>query len=337
MANSALYFPYIDVPQTQWLFRVLLYWDTIKSIVPIDYVNAPEQHSAEMRELLAAGLVEPVMPSEYISDIDRFGDGFLSFVEHRQRGLRRLKAGKPGKHEEGAMLLHVEKLGRVGDALVDRSLAERAGYPWFRVQRWVAVSFMAYLAAVLGQQHGVEADPVTFDRSSLFVLGGSPSKLVHARRSRARTLMLRSLLPRPKANLDLHSIVRFKERHTDALRRFRSAVELECIALAQIDDAASRHERALLVSDVLRNEIEDLSEAMRLQWGRTVLGGLAAVLGDSLALALAPQSPAGVRVGASLSLAATVCQSLVALQERRRTLSKPMAYGALVSRTFGSH
>jgi hypothetical protein len=29
MADSVLYFPSIRVPETEWLTRVLLYWDTV--------------------------------------------------------------------------------------------------------------------------------------------------------------------------------------------------------------------------------------------------------------------------------------------------------------------
>lgn len=335
MANSALYFPYIDVPQTQWLFRTLLYWDTVKSIVPYDYVSDPAHHGPSMRELLSAGLVEPVIPGMYIPDIEHFGGRFLLYVERRKHEALRFKPDKLRQRDAQTILLHVEKLGRVGDQLVDLGLAERTGYPWFRVQAWVGRAFMAYLAAILGRQPGVEADPVTFDRSSLSVLGGSPHARVNRRMSRARTMLLRQLLPRPKAELDLHSIVRFKERHSESLRRFRSAVEMECIDIAQIDDEFLRQERVRLISEKLQAEIGEVSEAMRLQWKPVILGSLTAVLGGSLGLVLTPVDQLGVRIGAGVSLAGAIYQSLDPLRDRREALSTPLAYGAIAKREFG--
>ena len=32
--DTALYFPYISVPQGSWFTRVLLYWDGVASVVP---------------------------------------------------------------------------------------------------------------------------------------------------------------------------------------------------------------------------------------------------------------------------------------------------------------
>jgi hypothetical protein len=41
MADSVLYFPSTRVPETGWFTRVLLYWDSVGTIVPAEYLDDP--------------------------------------------------------------------------------------------------------------------------------------------------------------------------------------------------------------------------------------------------------------------------------------------------------
>jgi len=335
MANSALYFPYIDVPPAQWLFKALLYWDSVKSIVPLEYLHNPERHSHGMRELLLTGLVEPVVPGMYLDNINRFGHAFLSYVDRRRRAAGRSTRGGTRLQGDDFALIHVEKLGGVGEGLVERELAESVGYPWYRVRSWAARAFMAYLAGVLGKIPEIDADPLTSDRGSLALLGGSSSS-VYRRRMEARSVLMRRLLPHPVAVLDLHDIVRFKERHSEALCRFRRQIELECIAIAQIEDETLRRDRTSIISEELSEEIGNLSEAMRLQWGKVLLSSLTAVLGAVGGFVLVPTTQVDARIAAGSALAATVYQALDPVRDRQNALRAPLAYGALAWKQFGA-
>lgn len=42
MSNKILYFPYINVPDTAWFSRMLLYWDEVGAIIPYDFIDNPE-------------------------------------------------------------------------------------------------------------------------------------------------------------------------------------------------------------------------------------------------------------------------------------------------------
>jgi hypothetical protein len=44
-----------------------LYWDKISAIVPFEFYHHPEKLTPFMRELLSNGLVQPIIPTEYIS------------------------------------------------------------------------------------------------------------------------------------------------------------------------------------------------------------------------------------------------------------------------------
>lgn len=50
--NNLLYYPYINLPNTDWTIRALLYYDNIGSIVPTQYFHEPEQYEPFMREVI---------------------------------------------------------------------------------------------------------------------------------------------------------------------------------------------------------------------------------------------------------------------------------------------
>lgn len=62
--NKILYFPYISVPRDPWLFRTLLYWDEVGSIVPMSFLENPEGLTPFMRELVREQLVTQIIPME---------------------------------------------------------------------------------------------------------------------------------------------------------------------------------------------------------------------------------------------------------------------------------
>ena len=90
MRSNALYFPYIALPQDSWTTKALLYWDKLSSIVSMDYLDHPEQMSAFMRTLLTEGLVQPVIPAQFIYQVERFDTSFIELVENRLRRIRRI-------------------------------------------------------------------------------------------------------------------------------------------------------------------------------------------------------------------------------------------------------
>src|SRR5690606_30611105 len=85
MRSNALYFPYIALPQDSWTTKALLYWDKLSSIVPMDHLDRPERMSEFMRTLLAEDLVEPVIPAQFIHQVERFDAAFIDLIDTRLR------------------------------------------------------------------------------------------------------------------------------------------------------------------------------------------------------------------------------------------------------------
>ena len=63
--SNLLYYPYINLPNTDWTIRALLYYDNISSIVPTQYFNEPEQYEPFMREVIQNELIDPINPMAF--------------------------------------------------------------------------------------------------------------------------------------------------------------------------------------------------------------------------------------------------------------------------------
>lgn len=64
--NNLLYYPYINLPNTDWAIRALLYYDNISSIVPTQYFYEPEQYEPFMREVIQNELIHPINPMDVL-------------------------------------------------------------------------------------------------------------------------------------------------------------------------------------------------------------------------------------------------------------------------------
>lgn len=343
MSDNAIYFPYINVPKTDWFFRVLLYWDRVQSIVPHDYAHDLGKLEPYMQELVAANLVEPILPLEYINKIPHFSESFLRYVDNRLS----IEENKPNNEKffinKHVQQLHIEKLQNIAEELQKRRLAFPMIYPWYGVAPWVADAFMAYLAAALGRLEDINADPVTNNVHSfmLFNKDAKSKDVVFARkrRSEARQILLTNIFPAPRQAITLKEIIDFKEKHGDALRGFRTLIEKKCIELAVIEDDLLRQEQIANTLSEIQQEIQDISILFRERWKHILFVDLMPLLNvaSSVGTISANQAwpsvvPSVVTVGCTL--ATTVYQAFSNRQQQAATFKKPLAYATFARRVF---
>ncbi len=166
--KSVLYYPYIRVPETPWFSRVLLYWDSVGSIVPGDYLEEPGRLGPYMQSLVKEGLVRQVVPGYYLGMVPNFKDAFLNYLDNRPKDKERKKREEFFRiHSESLRGddIHMKKLQDLGEELVKRGIARKQKQedsPWYEVEQGVARDFMAYLAGVLGQTAGQFASDEEF-------------------------------------------------------------------------------------------------------------------------------------------------------------------------------
>lgn len=317
MRNNALYFPYIEVPDDVWTTRVLLYWDKLSSIVPMDYIDKPSKFHGYMASLVHEGLVIQVIPAYYIYRLNDFEENFIRYIEHRISRIRH------PRYECKRKLVHVEKLGNLPHWLIENGLAVEYRYPWYKVDSWVADAFMAYLAASLGGIDEVDAAPITNNMriSNLFSRLG-------ANISREREFLLGRLLPIPQEKPSVHSLIKFKEKYGYLLPPLRERIELLSGELGAISDHSQRRARANVVVNELRERLREVESAMKVSWRDIAFGTFMPLLGAGGSFyATEPSQQILAGSAAGLTFASTVYQTINNFRARESALkNNPLAY-----------
>lgn len=322
MRNNALYFPYIEVPDETWTTRVLLYWDKLSSIVPMDYIVNPGLLSPHMRDLVHEGLVHQVSPANYIYRFQGYEENFINYL------ARRLPRMRP-QHGRVKTRIHIEKLGELPRWLLAHGLAEPADYPWYEVEGWVANAYMAYLASTLGSIDEIDSAPVT-DNVGMSRFFGAFSRNSGIEREE----LLKTLLPVPAEKVPLDSLIRFKEKYGHLLPPLREKIELLSMELGAIQDLRQRLARAKSVAHEWNEQIREIEAAMEFNWKHIISVNFLPLLGAGGSFYATDPAQQLVAAGsAGISFAGTAYHTINSLHENNRRINnKPLAYLALARR-----
>ncbi len=174
--GEALYYPYIRFRRLSWVCQALLYWDRITRIVPS---GSGVDDTWWFHELRQADLIRDHLIYQPPDDVR---DAFLALISDERDALRERYAlpSRLDMNESptivddaqvGRSVVFGQKLGSVGDALVDAGLARRArdGYRYYLHDRLADV-YMMSLADSLSQTDGYE--PLTDDGASVIAVHG---------------------------------------------------------------------------------------------------------------------------------------------------------------------
>lgn len=256
MRNKVLYFPYIDVPNSVWFTRILLYWDEVGAIVPYNFIKRPNKLDRHTRSLVRSYLVKQVIPGMHLHRIPNFRSSFLDYIESLGRKLEeRRRAFRLNLPIRNCSKVHIEKMESIGDALVEIGLAKNNIYPWYYVETETANEFMTYLAATLGNLNELSYIPVTDSLKHLeqFANSSSPDLEAETQISNLRIEVLENLFPAPSKPLSAQEIEAFKSKHGDLLSDFRRYVEREIVTIADINDEALKQRRV----SIFKSEIDE--------------------------------------------------------------------------------
>jgi hypothetical protein len=260
MESSVLYYPFIRVPESDWLTRILLYWDSVGTIAPYEFLQEPERLGPHTQGLVREGLIQPVFPADYVHNLAGFEEEFLGFLHSVGPELEsRRERFQAGQHAP----IHLEKLGALAQSLTDLRLAREDGN-WSLVELETAEEFMAYLASVLGQLPVVHAVPVSDRDSGIARLAGpSPDSRTEARLKSLRMAVIEDVFPSPSGPLEAADIAVFKRNHGDLLKRFRLEVEKEVIRLADLENEELRQAAARNLSDRIQEDIREIESKLQ--------------------------------------------------------------------------
>ncbi|MFQ1645185.1 hypothetical protein ACK39F_08365 [Aeromonas veronii] len=333
MRDNALYFPYISLPNEKWTIKTLLYWDRLSSIVPMEYINAPDQLSPFMRLLVQENLVEQIFPAQHLYQIPDFETCFIKMIEHRTKNNNGFANNKTMMHHEkinSRTLIHAEKMGSIPDFLIDSGLASRTDrWAWFEVDTRIANLFMAYLASCLGALDEVNAAPVTNQvRFSSIITPPSisaNSNSVH--HHKARDVILHSLLPTPDERVSLDQLLRFKSDYGHLLPLLRRKIEAHCASVAILPNVNDRLNLTKQFIFECMDDVNEITEAMKPTWKKITLGSIAPLFGAGFTLEATNTNDELAYAGAALSFAAAAYQAISSIRGSRvNQLKKPLAY-----------
>lgn len=334
MRDNALYFPYISIPNEKWTIKTLLYWDKLSSIVPVDHINAPDQLSPFMRQLVQEDLVKQIFPSNHLYQIEDFEICFIRMIERQFKNERKNTNNKTRVHNEkliGISLIHEEKMGAISDFLIERGLASRTeNWSWFEVDPKIANLFMAYLATCLGALEEVNAAPVTNKTRFSSIItppnrsSDNPKNIHH---HKARDVILHSLLPTPNESVSLDQLLRFKSDYGHLLPSLRRKVEAHCASIAILPNADDRLNSTKQFIEECTNDINEITEAMKPTWKKITFGSITPLFGAGFTLHATNINDETAYAGAAFTFAATAYQAISSIRGNRiNQLKKPLAY-----------
>jgi hypothetical protein len=354
MADRALYFPYMRVPDSPALTRVLLYWDELGVIWP---AAAPPPRTERMKALVGSGLVVQV-------DLGRLQDPWKPYSEFlrllQDSGIARDLWNRTAPGERGEPVVSENEMEEFPAAFADESSrvfqihvakspdefslwsqieawggarpAETAD--WMLVERRVGLLYLAVLAAHVGRAEGMA--PITDRGQLLSRMGVGRGGLTTLELfDRMRGAVIRDALPAPSDPVSVRDLVAFKERHRELLRSFRRYVERELVECARERDEDLRSMMLVELASEIRDRVAELHAKMSERRWPTVPGLLCAAVSSAPA---AFQAATGSDAIAAASVATTALAEVMrsALTGPLAAIEgSPMAYAALAQQEFG--
>lgn len=223
--NKILYYPYINLPQTDWTLRTLLYYDNVGSIAPQEYFYSPDKnYDPFMLDLVRNELVIPIDPIRSLDNPWEVSNPFLEFLqgkafnlEARRRNFREGKFGRIHQDKFGGARIHADKFHhQIFYNLEQMGLAKRGERSWCIVERRTADYLMKFLASVISAK--LEMLPTTDSFKKRYYTGNKKQE------TRKRETILTRLIPYPE-DIDLSKLRKFKDKHTDLLSSFKNRIE----------------------------------------------------------------------------------------------------------------
>jgi len=234
--NKLLYFPYINLPETAWTVRTLIYYENVGTIVPNEYFYNPERlYDPFMLDLVRDDLVIPINPIERLDNPWEISKPFIKFLNSKsfplEKNRQRFSESRTSrihrdKFKNPNAQIHADKFdSEIFYQLQQIGLAERnrENYNWYNVESKTADLLMTYLAFILSAK--LEMRPMTDKIKKPFKLVRKTIEPENKKVLKKKNTILKELIPFPH-EIDLTKLRRFKEKHSGLLEAFKNRVEI---------------------------------------------------------------------------------------------------------------
>lgn len=323
MKNKILYYPYVNIPKDQWIYKSVLYWDEVGAIIPPKYGEEGNITNPFTQKLIDYNLLNQVFPDEYIQQKREFSDFFLHLIEQPKFNIDlRRKTFELG----GTSRIHINKFYHpFMEELVTRKLARREKWSsWYYVEAYTAGLLMTYLANVIGKlgDYSLSTDELKNFKTNIH------KDIIDEKVLSIRENIINDILPFPM-DANFKKLRDFKDNNYESLNKFRITIERLILDLAVIEDKELYNRRYNLEIGEINAERERLAKKMdESKIGKVLYSSMGGLITAALAfyvtqdpkLALGP-----LWVGVS---------SAVNEYDKANTENHDLAYLALVNKKF---
>ncbi len=351
--SRALYYPFIEIEDETWLKTQCLYWDSISTIVPRElpcYANSTAKYLQE------AHILNPFYVTPDIADVREASEETLQYLDTDEGAVlltsrsttESINVHKFADNLAAEVDVHRGKMPPAVSRVFEAAAGKRARHPWLRVPRAFASFYMTLLASCIARNHGYAILTHLPQQESLAarsMLGVPPSS---PRRTRTPAkvaegvlahIILRTLAIGP--GTPVKKLVKFRETHSAALGRFRTATRnlVKGLGGDHSPEALQVHIETLHRDQVLPalDEVTGRLRDNRIACGynnlkaSTLASASPTVLGTVLAGTAA--GPFALVAGVGLSVVLSFAN--YRLQRRDLLRSSPYSYVALAQSRFG--
>ncbi len=242
----ALYYPYINVRDIDWLKCALLYWDKIRCIVPTDETNhqsikddvtvliepvktAEDCLNPHVKYLCDNGVVEPTSPKDYINAaVETFRNRISRYKDRwSELDIVLKKYSQDTRHDLQDMSIHGSKIlkGTFEDMGIKLTVG---GGDFYHAQSYVVALYISVLASEMSKRINA---PMLTDTPGLAGLSQlilwSDEAIPHGTEPESFLLQLGIAYPSAKELRDLTfaNLLEYRQKRNSERRRFREAVE----------------------------------------------------------------------------------------------------------------
>lgn len=307
--SGLIYFPFIQLPNNDWLYRSLLYWDRVATIIPGDYLQHLEETYPDgfLQKLFDRGLAEHIDPVDVIYNQDSFDQSFLDYVDNDAYPVK----GDSLPANYRTFRIHTGKMFGISQGLAERDLARPMSdpyNPWVEVESFTAGRFMAYLAGVIGGLTGLTPATDRRDLLATFANELSTSGEYLSALDTNKAIVLEGVLPVPVPEHDiddqyLDALEAFKREHGAELVEYREKIEAILLYLQELEDEDIRNSESERLRQDLQVDIARISHLiensdMSLSIRGSILTITAATLAFGVAALTTPVAPGILLLGA---------------------------------------
>lgn len=283
--TKALYYPFIDIPNTAWLKTAMLFWDSISTIVP-ESAKSP-YNGTDTRYLADIGFITPITVNSFsdpvveveLEFVELFeSPEFLNYIisSHRKQIYRTYDNKRDILKQESECwmsrsLIYADKMSHWLRGRLKMFIGEKKQYAL--ASEFVRL-YMIKLANKISENNSIAL--VTDDISSIDLSNAIRYNTINYPRMRSEPIKQGLILDiiinelRISPDTDFESIICFKKKHKDELGRFRTELAKLTldISLEQPINVLRQEINDLYINQFLPayNDLKCALDGMRIKW-----------------------------------------------------------------------